>query len=247
MAKIHWRAVGAELGRLRENPEDIEAGARLFLALGGMDDERDVARLRSSERGRQLLSERPDLLAALTDRERLRALPDGTLGREYLRFAEREQIFPEGIDQMMTKVQGVPPDRDAAYLRSRGRSLHDLLHVLTGYGRDPAGEIALLAFSAVQNETGALDWLSLLGCFKALLRGRIEILRLRRHGRRRAREAPWMLEQPWESLLERPIDEVRRELRLWPVPRYEPIDIADLAARGSRGTARFTTPPLGPR
>jgi ubiquinone biosynthesis protein COQ4 len=230
MAKIHWRAAGAELRRLRENPEDIEAGARLFLALGGMDDDRAVARLRSSERGQRLLAERPDLLAALTDRERLRALPEGTLGREYLRFAEREQIFPEGIDEMMTKVQAEICDPDVTYVRARGRSLHDLLHVLTGYGRDPAGEIALLAFSAVQAGARSLDWLSLLGCFKALVRGRTEILRLRRHGRRRAREAPWMLEQPWESLLDRPIDEVRRQLRLWPVPQYEPIPIEDLAA-----------------
>jgi len=230
MAKIHWRRVRAELRQLRENPEDIEAGARLFLALGGMDDERSVARLRSSERGRRLLAERPDLLAALADRKRLRALPDGTLGREYLRFAEREQIFPEGLQDMMTKVQGEAQNDAVAYLRTRGRSLHDLLHVLTGYGRDPAGEIALLAFSAVQAEARALDLLSLLGCFKALVRGRFEVLRLRRHGRRRAREAPWMIEQPWESLLERPIDDVRRELRLWPVPQYERLDIADLAA-----------------
>jgi ubiquinone biosynthesis protein COQ4 len=230
MAKIHWRAAIAELRRLRENPEDIEAGARLFLALGGKDDERGLARLRSSERGRRLLSERPDLLGALTDREHLRALPDGTLGREYLRFAEREQIFAKDLEEMMTKVEGLPEDREAAYLRARGVGLHDLLHVVTGYGRDPAGEIALLAFSAVQDGIRALDWLSLLGCFKALVRGRTEILRLRRHGRRRAREAPWVLDQPWESFLERPIDEVRRELRLWPVPQYEPIDITDIAA-----------------
>jgi ubiquinone biosynthesis protein COQ4 len=230
MARIRWRSVLAELRCLRENPEDIEAGAHLFLALGGKDDERDLSRLRASEPGRRLLSERPDLLRALTDRDRLRALPDGALGREYVRFAEREQIFPEALDTMMIRVEGIAGDEDAAYLRRRERCLHDLLHVLTGYGRDPGGEIALLAFSAVQNRTRAIDWLSLLGCFKALVRGRTEVLRLRRHGRRRAREAPWMLEQPWESLLERPIDDVRRELHLWPVPRYEPIDVAALAA-----------------
>jgi ubiquinone biosynthesis protein COQ4 len=230
MAKIQWRAISAELRRLRGNPEDIEAGARLFIALGGKDDERALTRLRSSESGRRLLAERFDLLGALSDRECLRALPDGTLGREYLRFAEREQIFPQGIDEMMTRVQGVPEDRDIAYIRSRERSLHDLLHVLTGYGRDPAGEIALLAFTAVQDGNRAIDWLSLLGCFKALVRGRTEILRLRRHGRRRAREAPWMVEQPWEDLLTRPIDDVRRVLRLWPVPEYESVDIAEFAA-----------------
>lgn len=69
------------------------------------------------------------------------------------------------------------------------------------------GDVALLAFSAGQDATRALDWLSLLGCMKALVRGRSEVLRLRRHGRRRAREAPWMLEQPWESLLEQPTSE----------------------------------------
>src|SRR5262245_7025913 len=73
MARIHWRAISAELRRLRENPEDVEAGARLFVAFGGEDDARAVARLRSSESGRRLLAERSDLLGALSDRERLRA------------------------------------------------------------------------------------------------------------------------------------------------------------------------------
>jgi ubiquinone biosynthesis protein COQ4 len=230
MARIQWRAVSAELRRLRENPEDIDAGARLFIALGGMDDTRMVERMRSSENGRRLLAERSDLLRALSDRERLRALPDGTLGREYLRFAEREQIFPAGIEEVMTRVQGAAADADVAYVRTRERSLHDLLHVLTGYGRDPAGEIALLAFTAAQDGNRAIDWLSLLGCWKALVRGRIEILRLRRHGRRRGRQAPWMVEQPWEALLERPIDDVRRQLGLWPVPQYERVDISEFAA-----------------
>jgi ubiquinone biosynthesis protein Coq4 len=39
-----------------------------------------------------------------------------------------------------------------------------------------------------------------------------------------------MVEQPWEALLERPIDDVRRQLGLWPVPQYERVDISEFAA-----------------
>lgn len=224
MAGIDWRAARVELKRLREEPEDTEAGARLFRAFGGEPgDDRVLARMRETAEGRHILSARPDLLRALSDRARLRSLADGTLGREYVRFAEREQIFPEGLQEIMARVEGEHADDEVAFVHARGRALHDLLHVITGYGRDPAGEVALLAFTAVQNGSRALDWLSLLGCWKTLVRGRPVAWRLRRSGRRRARRSAWMFDRDWEALLERPIDDVRRELGLWPVPVYEPV------------------------
>jgi ubiquinone biosynthesis protein COQ4 len=225
---IDWRAARIELLNLRDDPENTEAGARLFRALGGESNEGWIlARMRRSESGRRLLRERPDLLGVLANRGRLRALPDGSLGREYARFAEREQIFPEDLRAMMVRVEGGAGDGEVAFVRTRGTALHDLLHVLTGYGRDAAGEIALLAFTAAQERNRTLNWLSLLGCAKALVRGRLDVVRLRRAARRRARRSAWMLEQDWAALVERPIDEVRRELGLWPVPEYRPWSSQD--------------------
>jgi hypothetical protein len=59
-------------------------------------------------------------------------LPDGTLGREYVRYREKNN-FPW------------PGDKGGI---SEGAIHHDLTHVLTGYDTDPLGEIQVGAFTA---------------------------------------------------------------------------------------------------
>ena len=42
--------------------------------------------------------------------------------------------------------------------------------------------------------------------------------------------ARFLLAEDWEALLEQPLDEVRKELGLWPMPVYEPLAIEQFAA-----------------
>jgi hypothetical protein len=70
---------------------------------------------------------------ALAERFRaLRALPDGTLGREYVRFTDENGWKLPG-------ERGALPDIIV---------YHDMTHVLSGYGTDPAGEVQVACFSA---------------------------------------------------------------------------------------------------
>jgi hypothetical protein len=70
---------------------------------------------------------------ALVERCRaLAALPDGTLGREYCRYRERNG-FPW------------PGEKGGVVM---GALHHDLTHVLTGYDTDPIGEIQIGSFTA---------------------------------------------------------------------------------------------------
>jgi len=62
----------------------------------------------------------------------LRDLPDGTLGREYVRFID-DNGWP------------LPGERGAA---SDIIVYHDMTHVLAGYGTDPIGEVETACFSA---------------------------------------------------------------------------------------------------
>ena len=45
--------------------------------------------------GRRILRDRPRITSASLDLARLRALPDGTVGREYARWLDREAVSPD--------------------------------------------------------------------------------------------------------------------------------------------------------
>lgn len=228
---IDWRAARREMRALRENPNDIEAGARLGSALSGEGSARKTLdRMRRSEVGRRILATERPLLPVLMERDRLRALPDGVVGREYVRFADREQIYPEYLQEIVEQAGMSPVEREEAFIHGWGRDLHDVLHLVTGYGRDPVGEIALLAFSGAQGGNRAPMLLSLLGCFKAARIGRFDVLGVWWQALRRARRARFLLAEDWEAMLEQPLDQVRKELGLWPMPIYEPLAIEQLAA-----------------
>lgn len=218
---INVQALRAELRNIRANPEDTAAGVRLMEAFGGeAEEQRYWDRVRHTREAHNLLIVRPDLLGALINREQLRSLPVGSLGREYLTFVERENLCPQALHETLEKAHGETVDRDLMFLRSRSHALHDLLHVLTGYGRDSAGEIALMAFTGAQDGHRHAVWLARTGCVLAVLSGRFDLLKMIRHARERGRRSPWMFAQDWLSLLDSPIDEVRRTFGLWPVPRY---------------------------
>ena len=153
----------------RRSPEAIGPAVHTIDAIGlllGRGDRFMVSRMKASPQGRALLEARHDVLSVIADRDALRALPDGTLGREYCRFAEENQLFPEmlaaEVRAARSETGGQVPDAtpDAAYLHDRYRDLHDLWHVLTGYGTDMAGEWGIIAFQSKQvgYHSMAIEW-----------------------------------------------------------------------------------------
>jgi ubiquinone biosynthesis protein COQ4 len=91
------------------------------------------------------LCEEPALRDALKRRVRLEpftladlfALPEGSLGREYGLFMQRNGLTPDAIPSI--------PDDGALYVRAHLFETHDLWHVATGFGPDTEGEAALQA------------------------------------------------------------------------------------------------------
>src|SRR6267142_6174760 len=115
------------------------------LTPSGRSDLRNVERMRESEIGRAILAERRSLLDVLANRERLRALPEGSLGRIYLAFMEREGLTADGLAAAADEgYRQRSFDPDVRTFADWARDSHDLWHVLTGYGRDPLGELCLL-------------------------------------------------------------------------------------------------------
>ena len=70
----------------------------------------------------------------------LRALPDGTLGREYARFLDANAIEPLVVSPAVRERL-----RDRPYAL-RYTATHDLHHLITGFDTGLAGELGVLAF-----------------------------------------------------------------------------------------------------
>ena len=231
-ARRAWRLVRA----LMDDPERTELVFELMEALGGRGDEplfQDFAR---SREGQRLLALRPSLVAALDDREALRALPDGSLGRAYLAFAVERGFAADGLQQANDRGLGevnARLDEDRRWFYRRLTAMHDLWHVLTGYRTDESGEAALLAFGLAQGIAGrGVRAILLAAACRAPFGGAFAFQRQLVAAWRRGRRSARLALLPYEELLPRSLASLRRELRIPPLYDAHPRGLVRLPAAG---------------
>jgi ubiquinone biosynthesis protein COQ4 len=211
------RAVRALLA----DPDDTAQVFRVIRALRGRTFERLYRRTLADPVGGRILRERRRLLPTLSNREALLALPEDTLGHAYARFMETEQLSAGGLveaSESDDRLQPISPE--AEVLGERLRDMHDLWHVVTGYGRDLLGEAALLAFTYAQTRNrgvGVIVGVALYKLYRARAHQGVALIR---GAYRRGRKAALLPAADWEELLELPLDEVRRRLRVEPAQTY---------------------------
>jgi ubiquinone biosynthesis protein COQ4 len=210
--------------RLLDDPDDTAQVFHIIRALTGRSFENLYQRVMADPDGRRILDEKRDILSVLTDRDRLRGLPEGTLGREYARFLDVERISAEGL----VEASDDDPD-DAHFLDERARVLsrrlrdtHDLWHVVTGYQRDLLGEAALLAFTYAQTGNHGIGFIVVIGTLRLWREGYGDVVALVHRAWRRGRRAASFVAADWESLLSIPLVEVRSRLGVDEPPAYTP-------------------------
>jgi ubiquinone biosynthesis protein COQ4 len=212
---------------IRRDAGNVALGARLFFSLGGHDEGPTYQRFLRSASGRRLVDDATPLPALLTDFERMRALPSGTLGREYVRELDDRHIDPLDLAaQTEPAYEGCAFTPEHAYVRDRVRNSHDLYHTLTGYGIDVIGEAGVLAFTFGQ--TGNKGWfmLVLLNGLTALMAARFNGWRVSWRGYLRGRRSTYLpAVEDWERLLALPLDQARAELSIPPLQPYKPLDL----------------------
>jgi ubiquinone biosynthesis protein COQ4 len=207
---------------LLRDKEDTRQVFILMQALRGKTTLRQLDRFRRTETGRAVLADRRRLLDRLTDRTALAALPPGTLGHTYYEFMTSENLSAEGL----VEVSGIPeePLDDIILFRERNREMHDLLHVVAGYGRDPLGEACVVAFSYAQ--TGQRGF-AVIAFFAALNIARAlpsqPVRRAVLEAYRRGRAARWLIGADWERLLAMPVSAIRDEFGVRPATYYPRI------------------------
>lgn len=223
----NFRRLVSTFQDLRRSEGDVLAGIRFFDAMSelvGRGEAKMIRLMDSTEHGSQALVERRSLFELITNRERLRALPDGTLGREYIRFADDKQIYPEQFEELLAEALGHSSEdtahgsEEAHFVHDRYRHLHDVWHVVLGYDTDEDGELGILACMGRQNGYRAHYLAAFVQSCVAAIRGERRRLRVFARGWRRARKADCLLHQDWKALFDLPLDDVRRQLNLYPLP-----------------------------
>jgi ubiquinone biosynthesis protein COQ4 len=197
--------------RLMADPEATEEVFVILRAMRGRSGVTLFNRFRQSVTGARILAERRDLFTVLSDSAALSALPAGSLGRTYHRFMAAENLSPEGLLAPSQATRNEPVSAEVALFRDRMRDMHDLTHTLTGYGRDPLGELCLLAF--LYSHTGNLGMaLIVLMGFSRLENSaqRKAVIEAWRHGRK----ARWFADMDWEAMLPEPLEVLRRRFHV---------------------------------
>ncbi|KAF9198849.1 Ubiquinone biosynthesis protein [Haplosporangium sp. Z 27] len=207
-------AVGSAFTALY-NPLRGDMVAALGETTGGIFLNRIRDQMLLDPEGRRILRERPKITSETMQLDNLRSLPDGTFGREYVRFLDDQQVSPDTREP----VHYVDSE-ELAYVMQRYRETHDFYHTLTGLPVTVDGEIALKWFEMVQT-----------GLPMTMLSSFFGPLRLSHEERERLFNVyvPWALENGsnskplmnvrWEEWMEKPVEDVRRDLGVKPCPQ----------------------------
>ncbi len=177
----------------------------------------------ASGKGRALMASEPYLPDLLDDHDRLLAMPQGSVAHAYVAFMRREGLSAAGLVEAST-VPGIERrDDQLQWFTDRLRDLHDLAHILTGYGRDALGEQCVLGFTSNQyyDPTERLiAWLGALEMWTSL-KTDLSVFRAVAESRRHGAAAAKIYEQDLSALLAEPLEAARARLRIKPPVQYE--------------------------
>lgn len=216
-----WR----HMQQLIADKEDTEQVFYIIECLNGANTLKDFKRFMATETGQERLRKRTYLPPVLDNHEPLHALPEGSVGRTYAEFMEREGLSAAGLvaesEKRPTAWREI--DDDLLWYSNLLRDTHDMMHILTGYGRDALGEAALLGFTHSQHGGLGVSFIAFMGG-RQIAKAAPRDARIRdviSEGRRNGKLASRIIEQDLETLLPRPLDEVRRELNIKPPVAYQ--------------------------
>src|SRR5437868_3626076 len=150
-------------------------------------------------------------------------MPAGKFGRAYADFMTAGEIPAVGLVEAervsvaAEQLKGLDADRE--WFFDRLRDNHDLWHVLTGYGRDEAGEAANLAFTLGQTRDTGVAFIVLAAALigpmapqvapDGVRLGWFHWQRYLYQAWRRGCRAAFLPAVRFEELLRKPLDDVR--------------------------------------
>ncbi|MBB5746393.1 Coq4 family protein [Brevundimonas variabilis] len=211
--------------KLIADKEDTRQVFEIMRALSGRSIGRGYNRmLRTVEGGRQAFL-REELAHYLDDPTWLAQFEPGTVGATYRDFRNARGFTAEGLADEARKI-GAPVDAQhpVVWYSRRIRDVHDIWHVLTGYGTDALGEACVVSFSYAQ--TGNLGFLAIgWGAAREIQRENRAIPARRAvwQAYRNGRAARWLPGLNYEALFAEPLETARARLGIRPASLYHAV------------------------
>lgn len=204
--------------RLIADKEDTEQVFHIIEALNGRSFEKNFYSFVESPEGQALLEKREFLPPLLDDHAWIRELPEGTVGRAYMDFMEREGLSAKGLVEESEKFRGAVRDfdDDMLWYGNRLRDTHDLFHVLSGYGRDALGEASLLAFTYSQTPGLGVIFISFVGTRQIMksVPKEARVMDCFREGKRNGAAASKIIREDIFALMHEPLNAARKRLNI---------------------------------
>lgn len=207
---------------LVKDKEDTSQVAEIFQALPWRGVYDAALAFLKTERAQEIRRKEPSLVKILDDHEALRKMPAGSLAHVYCDFMEREGLSAQGLVDELDKNRTADMywDDQVSWYFNRMRDTHDLLHILTGFGRDALGEQCVLAFTYSQQPSPAHLFLGYAGGLQIRKHPvKVPVFRAVREAQKMGKACPRLVEMAITELLPLPIEEVRAKLNI-ATPRY---------------------------
>jgi ubiquinone biosynthesis protein COQ4 len=238
------------LARLIKDPQDTGQVSLMEIALSGKSQLQVFERFMATPAGQAVVRQKRSLAKTLDNHEFLRTLPETSLGRHYLEFVEQERLSAQGLRDATpatTAKLAEMPEAWRLFFDYTSRDMHDLYHVLCGYGRDELGEICVLAAGYEQLRLRSYKVIATIGPFvvsrKYLRRTGVGTTALRKavsEARQTGQQAVWLPGVDIEAALSEDLDDLRARLRIPPPAAYDAV-LARIKANSNWVSGAFST------
>jgi len=223
--------------KLVRNKEDTSQVFEIMRALSGRSIGRGYNRmLKTIEGGRQAFL-RAELAHRLDDPDWLSQFGPGTVGAAYRSFREARGFTAEGLAEEARKVAPlVDAQHPVIWYSRRIRDIHDVWHVLTGYGTDALGEACVVSFSYAQTRNLGFAFIGW-GAAREIQREMPSVPARRAvwQAYRNGKAARWLPALDYEALFAQPLDAVRARLNIRPADIYQAVPAEVRAGLKLRG------------
>lgn len=216
-----FKAMG-HFRKLIANKEDTEQVFHIFEALPRKSFVPEAQAFCESAEGQRLMREEFYLPDVLDDHETLRRTPLGSVAHAYCDFMEKEGLSAAGLVAESAKMGRKRFDDQIQWYGDRLRDTHDMLHVLTGYGRDALGEQCVLAFTWGQNRNLGNIFIAYAGGLELKRRVKADapIFGALKEGRLNGGAAQKIHQQSILDLLREPLSAARQRLGIGEPTQY---------------------------
>jgi ubiquinone biosynthesis protein COQ4 len=215
-AKIQPLKAWRHFRKLIANKEDTEQVFHIIAALSGRKFGEMARKFWETPKGKALLESNERLIDMLDDHDSIKKLPAGTVGRTYVEFMEREGLSAAGLEAEYAQFRTSYPDFGDVVERygDRLRDTHDMLHILTGYGRDALGEQCVLGFTYAQNHNLGVGFIAYAGGLELKYRvaKSAPIMKAVHEGYRIGKAAKNIVQEDIAALLREPLADARKRL-----------------------------------